>query len=49
MDKEKYKILKIKITEGIKVAIAKVYEDARKSGDELVISENGKVKKIKVT
>ena len=37
-----------KIIEAMKIAIAEVYEDARKNGRELVIADkNGKVKKIK--
>jgi len=37
-----------KIIEAIKVAVAEVYEDARRTGSELVIADkNGKVKKIK--
>jgi hypothetical protein len=37
-----------KIIDAIKAAIAEVYEEARKTGRELVIADkNGKVKKIK--
>ena len=46
--KQGHKLLD-KIVEGMKEAIAEVYENARKNGTELVISDkNGKVKKIKV-
>ena len=46
MTKEK-KNLHAKITEGIRAAIASLYEQAKKNNWELVVSENGKVKKIK--
>jgi hypothetical protein len=36
-----------KISLGIKAAISQLYADAKKNGWELIISENGKVKKIK--
>lgn len=49
MTKEEAKILVEKVKKALQEAFAQVYEDARKNGDELVISENGKVKKIKVT
>ncbi len=35
------------ITEGVRAAIASLYEEAKKNHWELVICENGKVKKIK--
>lgn len=46
MNEQKKKLHK-KITEGIRAAIASLYEEAKKKGWELVISENGKVKKTK--
>lgn len=49
MTEKQSDILLEKIIKAVRKAIAKVYEDARKNGDELVISENGKVKRIKVT
>lgn len=48
MNKKRPKDLLERIFKAMKIAVEKVYEDARKNGDELVISENGKVKKIKV-
>jgi hypothetical protein len=49
MAKEGSKILLDKIIEGMKAGVAKVYEDARKNGTELVISTKpGEVQKIKV-
>jgi hypothetical protein len=49
MTKEESKILLDKIIEGMKAGVAKVYEDARKNGTELVISKKaGEVQKIKV-
>ena len=48
MTKEESKNTIEKIKKAIKEAIAEVYENARKTGSELVIAdENGKVKKIK--
>ena len=49
MTKEQSKVLLEKIKVAIKAAIEGVYENARKTGEELVISENGKIKKIKVS
>ena len=46
MTKEK-KDLHAKITQGIRAAIASLYEHAKRNNWDLVISENGKVKKIK--
>ncbi len=37
-----------KILEGIKTAIDRLYADAKKHGWDLIVSENGKIKKIKV-
>ena len=49
MVKEHPKDIINKIIEAIKSAIAEVYDDARKTGRELVISDKtGKIKKIKV-
>lgn len=47
MTREKKNQLYKKIIAGINAAIEKLYSDARKYGWELVISENGKIKKIK--
>jgi hypothetical protein len=50
MTKEESKILIDKIIEAMKAGVAKVYEEARKNGTELVISTKpGEVKKIKVS
>ena len=49
MNKEQSKNIIDKIIEAIKSAVAEVYEDARKTGKELVIADKtGKIKKIKV-
>jgi len=49
MTKEESKLLIDRIIEGMKAGVAKVYEDARKNGTELVISKKpGEVKWIKV-
>ncbi len=49
MTKKESKIMLEKIIEGVKSAIAEVYENARKNGTELVISKKpGVVTKIKV-
>ena len=48
MKRERKITLHKKITEGIKTAIALLYADAKKFGWELIIAENGKIKKIKV-
>lgn len=47
MDKLKKIKLHDKIIAGVKAAIAQLYEEAKKNGWELVISEKGKIKKIK--
>ena len=47
MKNKKAEELFAKISLGIRAAIALLYEDAKKNGSELIISENGKVKKIK--
>ncbi len=50
MTKEESTILLDKIIEGMKAGVAKVYEDARRNGTELVISTKpGEVKRIKVS
>lgn len=49
MTKEESRKLLDKIFEAMKAGVAKVYEEARKNGTELVISNKpGEVKKIKV-
>ncbi len=49
MTKKKSKKLLDKIVEGVKAAIAEVYENARKNGTELVISKKpGVVQKIRI-
>lgn len=49
MTKEEIQIIFDKIKEGVKEAIAEVYEDARKNGTELVISKKiGEVQFVKV-
>lgn len=49
MTKEESKILLDKIVEAMKVAVAKVYDDARRDGTELVISKKpGEVQFVKV-
>lgn len=47
MKKAEFEALKNKIVKGVKSAITSLYKEAKKNGWELVISENGKVKKIK--
>ena len=47
MKNKKTVILFEKISLGIKSAIASLYEQAKKNNWDLVISEDGKVKKIK--
>lgn len=47
MKDKKAEALFAKISLGIRTAIALLYEEAKKNGSELIISENGKVKKIR--
>jgi hypothetical protein len=49
MTKENAKKIRNKIIAGVTAAIAQLYEDAKKNGWELVISEKGKIRKIRPT
>ena len=47
MKKKKNSTLSGKIKAGVEAAIARLYKDAKKNKLELVILENGKIKKIR--